>query len=95
MVPAGPGAQGSWAVAVAPGSFRFATACTVDNCAQCSFTSAKECARCEDGFFAFKPSYDALSNAPLCLDCAPLGCAGGGCLDGQVGTAAELCWRSC
>ena len=75
---------GSQAVAAAPGAFRFATACAVANCAQCSFDSAKECASCAEGYFAFKRSYDALSRAPLCLDCAGLGCAPGACADQQA-----------
>lgn len=65
--------------------FRFSTACSVPNCAQCSFDSAAECTRCEAGYFAFKYSYDAASRAPLCLDCGSLGCAGEACIDQQVG----------
>lgn len=70
--------------AVPAPEFRFATACGVVACAQCSLDSSKECERCEAGHFAFKYSYDVLSKAPLCLECAPLGCGPAGCLDQQV-----------
>lgn len=70
-------------VIVDPGldNFKFATACTVSDCAQCSFDSSAECSRCENGFFAFKYSYDVLSTAPLCLDCSTLGCDFEACTD--------------